>query len=155
MRERLAAALKEALKSQDKRRLSALRLMAAALKERDIAARADAQGQPTGRQGISDEEMLTLFQKMIRQRREAKAAYEQAGRADLAETEAEEIRVIEEFLPKQVSEAETRDAVAAAIKDVGASGMRDMGKVMAALKERYAGRMDFAKASAIAKGALR
>jgi uncharacterized protein YqeY len=145
MRDRLKAETKAALKAQNKSRLSALRLISAALQERDIAAKAS----------IPDAEVPAVLQKMIKQRRESLAIYEKAGRREQAEQEAAEIAVIEEFLPKQMSETEARDAVASAIKDAGAAGPKEMGKVMALLKERYAGRMDFAKASGLVRELLR
>jgi uncharacterized protein YqeY len=141
MRDRLMAQSKAALKAGDKQRLSALRLISAALQERDIAAKAP----------IPDQDIPALLQKLIKQRRESLAIYEKAGRAEQARQEAAEITVIEEFLPKQMSEADAREAIAAVVKDVGAASPKDMGKVMAALKERYAGRMDFGKASAMVK----
>ena len=145
MRERLMAEMKAALKGQDKPRLSALRLISAALQQADIAAKA----------AIPEGEIPALLQKMIKQRRESLAIYQQAGRKAQADQEAVEITVIEEFLPKQLSEAEAQAAVAATIKEVGAANLREMGKVMSALKERYAGRMDFAKASGWAKELLK
>ncbi len=145
MRNRLMAETKAALKAGNKRRLSALRLISAALQERDIAAKAP----------IPDSEVPALLQKMIKQRRESLAIYEKAGRKEQAEQEAIEIAVIEEFLPKQMSEAETREAIAAAIKETGAASAKEMGKVMGALKQRYAGQMDFAKASGLVKELLK
>ena len=145
MRDRLKAETNAALKAQNKPRLSALRLISASLQERDIAARA----------AIPDSEIPALLQKMIKQRRESLAIFEKAGRKEQAQQEATEITVIEEFLPKQMSEVETREAIAATVKEVGAATLKEMGKVMAALKERYAGRMDFAKASALVKEALK
>jgi len=144
MRDRLMAETKVALKAQNKQRLSALRLISAALQERDIAARA----------AIPDQDIPALLQKMIKQRRESLAIYEKAGRTEQAQQEAAEIAVIEEFLPKQMSEAEAQEAIAAAVKEVGASSPKDMGKVMGVLKERYAGRMDFGKASGQVKELL-
>ena len=145
MRDRLMAETKAALKAHNKQRLSALRLISAALQERDIAARAP----------ISDQEVPGLLQKMIKQRRESLAVYEKAGRKELAEQEAAEIAVIEEFLPKQMSEAEAKAAIAAVVNETCAAGPKEMGKVMGALKERYAGRMDFGKASALVKELLK
>ena len=145
MRERLMAETRAALKAQNKPRLSALRLISAALQQSDIAART----------AIPDTEIPALLQKMIKQRRESLGIYEKAGRKEQAEQEALEIAVIEEFLPKQMTEAEAREAIAAAIGDVGAASPKDMGKVMAALKERYAGRMDFGKASGLVKELLK
>ncbi|KAB2917960.1 MAG: GatB/YqeY domain-containing protein [Hyphomicrobiaceae bacterium] len=155
MRDRLMHETKEAMKAQNKRRLSTLRLISAALKDRDIAARVDEKGQSTGRDKITDQEFLALLQKMIKQRRDSIAAYEQAGRAELVQQEAEEIAVIEEFLPKQMGEAEVKAAIAAAVKEVGAASPKDMGKVMAALKARFTGQMDFGKASAQVKELLK
>jgi uncharacterized protein YqeY len=145
MRDRLMAETRAALKAGDKRRLSALRLISAALQDRDIAAKAP----------VPDSEVPALLQKMIKQRRESLAIYEKAGRKEQAEQEAIEIAVIEEFLPKQMSEAEAREAVAAAIKETGANSAKEMGKVMGLLKQRYAGRMDFARASGLVKELLK
>jgi hypothetical protein len=144
MRDRLAAETKAALKSQDKARLSALRLITAALQQADIAARAP----------IADQDIPALLQKMIKQRRESLAIYEKAGRTEQAQQEATEIAVIEEFLPKQMTEAEAKAAIAAAVKEAGATSPKEMGKVMSLLKERHAGRMDFGKASGQVKELL-
>jgi len=148
MRETITAALKTATKAQDKRRISTLRLVSAAIKDRDIAARTAGKGEAT------DAELLELLAKMIKQGEESEKIYADAGRAELAKQEAEEIAIIREFLPKQLSEADTQKAIGDAIAEVGASSVKDMGKVMAALKARYAGQMDFAKASALAKAKL-
>lgn len=148
MRDTLTTAFKEAMKAQDKRRISTLRLIQAALKDRDI----DARGH--GKERISDEEILALLQKMIKQREESAAIYEKAQRLDLSTQEREEIEIIAGFLPKQMSEDETRAAIAEAITASGATGLRDMGKVMAELKAKFAGRMDFGKASPMVKSAL-
>jgi uncharacterized protein len=148
MRETITAALKLATKVQDKRRVSTLRLVSAAIKDRDIAARTAGKGE------VTDAELLELFAKMIKQREESEKIYRDAGRAELAQQEAEEIAIIREFLPKQLSEADTQKAIAAAIAEAGASSVKDMGKVMAALKSHYAGQMDFAKASALVKAKL-
>jgi uncharacterized protein len=145
MRETITAALKAATKAQDKRRISTLRLVSAAIKDRDIAARGLGKGEAT------DAELLELFAKMIKQREESEKIYANAGRAELAKQEAEEIVIIREFLPEQLSEADMQKAVAEAIAEAGAANVKDMGKVMAALKARYAGQMDFAKASALVK----
>jgi uncharacterized protein YqeY len=145
MRDRLRAETNAALKAQDKPRLSALRLISAALQQSDIVAKA----------AIPDAEIPAVLQKMIKQRRESLAIFEKAGRKEQAQQEATEIAVIEEFLPKQMSEAEAKEAVAAVVKEVGAAGPKEMGKVMAALKERYVGRMDFGKASALVKELLK
>jgi uncharacterized protein YqeY len=145
MRDRLAQATKAALKAQDRARLSTLRLISAALQEREIAQRTDS---------LSAPDTLAVLQKMLKQRRDSLAIYQGAGRQDLADQEAKEIAVIEEFLPKQMDEAAVRSAIAAVIKDVGATSPREMGKVMAALKSHYAGQMDFGKASALVKERL-
>lgn len=154
MRDQITEATKVAMKSGDKRRLSTLRLMSAAIKDRDIAARVDDKGQATGKERIDNAEILQLLQKMIKQRREAEATYRDAGRSELVEQEAFEIKVIEEFLPAQMSEDDIRTAVTEVIASEGASGLKDMGRTMGALKARYAGQMDFGKASAIAKQLL-
>jgi uncharacterized protein len=144
MRDRLAAESKAALKSQDKQRLSALRLITAALQQADIAAKA----------AIPDQDIPGLLQRMIKQRRESLAVYEKAGRTEQAQQEAAEIAVIEEFLPRQMTEAEAKAAIAAVVKEVGAASPKDMGKVMGLLKERHAGQMDFGKASGQVKTLL-
>jgi len=148
MRETITAALKLATKAQDKRRVSTLRLVSAAIKDRDIAARTAGKGEAT------DAELLELFAKMIKQREESEKIYREAGRAELATQEAEEIAIIREFLPAQLLDADAQKAIADAIAETGASSVKDMGKVMAALKARYAGQMDFAKASALVKAKL-
>ena len=148
MRETITAALKEATKAQSKRRISTLRLISAAIKDRDIAARTAGKGEAT------DAELLDLLAKMIKQREESEKIYTDAGRTELAKQEGEEIVIIREFLPKQLSEADVQKAVADAIKQAGAASVKDMGKVMAELKARYAGQMDFAKASALVKAKL-
>jgi uncharacterized protein YqeY len=137
MRGRLEEATRAALKSGNKPRLSALRLIRAAIQERDLA----------GRGPIGDAEIPAVLQRMIRQRRDAQEMYAKAGRSAQAQQEADEIAVIEEFLPAAVGESEMEAAIAEAIRAVGATGPKEMGKVMAALKERYLGRMDFAAAS--------
>lgn len=147
LRDRINAATKEAMKSGDKLRLSTLRLVSAAIKNAEIEARTS--GKPLG-----DDELLGLLQKMIKQRQESVELYDKGGRQELADQERGEIRVIEEFLPQQMSEAEARAAIDEVIKQEGAAGMKDMGKVMSALKTAYAGRMDFAKASALVKAQL-
>jgi len=148
MRETINAALRQATKAQDKRRISTLRLISAAIKDRDIAARGQGTGQAT------DAELLDLLAKMIKQREESQRIYADAGRAELAQQEAEEIVIICEYLPKQLSDAEMQKAVADAIAESGASSIRDMGKVMGALKSKYAGQMDFGKAGAVVKAKL-
>src|SRR5690606_28739055 len=144
-----------AMKSGDKRRLATLRLISAAIKDRDIAAQVDSAGQPSGRDKISDAEVLQLLQKMVKQRRDSAETYRKGGREDLAEQEMAEIAVIEEFLPKQLDEAETRAAVEEVMREIECGGLKDMGRVMGVLKERYSGRMDFAKASSIVKELLK
>lgn len=155
MRERINTAMKEAMRAGEKRRLSTLRLVNAAIKDRDIAARVDEKGRATGRDKIDDTEILALLQKMIKQRRESIETYTQGGRQDLVDQEQAEIEVIEEFLPQQMSEEETKAVVEALVTELGASGLKDMGRTMAALKERFTGQMDFAKASAFVKGLLK
>jgi uncharacterized protein YqeY len=149
LRERFTAALKEAMLKQEKRRIATLRLVQAAVKDRDIAART------AGKDGaVSDDEILELLGKMIKQRLESARQYEEGKRPELAAQEREEIEIIKEFLPQQLDEAELRAAVAEAIEATGAQGVKDMGKCMAELKARYAGRMDFAKASQAVKELL-
>ncbi len=148
MRERFTQDLKDAMKAGDKRRLSTVRLVQAALKDKDIEARGAGKGQ------ASDEEILGLLQKMIKQRQESAGIYEQAGRAELASQEREEAEIIASYLPKQMDEAETRQAIEAAIAETGAASMKDMGKVVGVLRSKYAGRMDFAKASGLVKDML-
>lgn len=150
IRDRFAGDLKEAIKAKDPTRVSTLRLVTAAIKDRDIAARTSGNAG-----GVSDTEILAILAKMIRQRQESAAIYERAGRLDLAGQEVAEIAVLQEYLPKQMTEGEVDRAVAAAIQAVGASSLRDMGRVMALLKERHAGAMDFARAGAAIKQALR
>ena len=149
LRQRLNDELKAAMKSRDQRATSTLRLILAALKDRDIAAR--------GRgvtDGIDEEEILSMLQTMIKQRREAISLYEQGGRLELAEQEREEIGIIETFLPKQFNDAEVREVVAKVIADIGAASIKDMGRTMAELRTRYAGQMDFGKASGYVKEKL-
>jgi hypothetical protein len=155
MRERLSEDVKTAMKSGDKRRLATLRLINAAIKDRDLNAGIDDKGQPTGLDKISDQDILSLLQKMIKQRRESMETYLKADRTDLADQEAAEIAVIEGYLPKQMSEAETQQAVAAVAKEIGATGLKDIGRTMSVLKERFTGRMDFAKASTFVKALLK
>ena len=149
LRARLNEALKEAIKAKDGRRIATLRLILAALKDRDIAARSKGQGE-----GIGEDEILQMLQGMIRQRRESIEMYEKGGRPELAAQEAEEIAIIEAFLPRQLDEAETAEAVRAAIAETGAQGLKDMGRVMGPLRQRYAGRMDFAQASRLVRETL-
>jgi uncharacterized protein len=148
MRERFTTEMKEAMKAGDKRKLGTVRLIQAALKDKDIEARGAGRGQ------ASDEEILGLLQKMIKQRQESMVIYEENGRPELAQAEREEAEVIQSFLPKQMDEAEIRAAVEAAIAETGAASMKDMGKVVGALRGKHAGRMDFAKASGLVKEML-
>ncbi len=149
LRQKLNEALKTAMRAKEERRVSTTRLILAALKDRDIAARGD--GRPDG---INDDEILVLLQMMVRQRRESIELYEKGGRPELADREREEIAIIEEYLPRQLSENEVADAAKKLVAEVGAKGIKDMGKVMAQLKARYAGQIDLAKASAIVKNIL-
>lgn len=149
LREQVNDALKAAIRAQEKPRMSTLRLISAAIKDRDIQNRTAGRGE-----GVSDEEVLDILAKMVKQRRESVQIYEEAGRIELAEREQREIVVIEEFLPRQLSDDEARMAVRAVIGELNAEGLKDMGRVMGALKERHAGQMDFARASAIAKELL-
>ncbi|MEM7776891.1 MAG: GatB/YqeY domain-containing protein [Pseudomonadota bacterium] len=154
MRDEINAAVKAAMKAGEKSRLTTLRMITAAIKDRDIAARVDANGKQTGIEQVGDDEILQLLQKMIKQRRESIATYETAGRKDLVAQEQAEIGIIEAFLPKQMTEEEVKAAVAEAVAEIKPDGMKDMGKVMGVLKSRYTGRMDFAKASAAVKAAI-
>ena len=149
LRTKLNDALKGAMKSQDARRTSTLRLILAALKDRDI----DAKGKGNS-EGISDDDILSMLQGMVKQRRDSIALYEQGGRKDLAAQETEEIAIIEEFLPRQMAKGEIEAAVKSVLAELKASGLKDMGRVMAALKAKHAGQMDFAQASGIVKGLL-
>lgn len=149
LRTRLNEALKEAMRAKDQRAVATVRLILAALKDRDIAARG--RGIPDG---IDETEILSMLQTMVKQRRESIDLYEQGGRIELAEQEREEIAVIERFMPKQLDDAEIRAAVAALATEIGAAGIKDMGRVMAELRSRYAGQMDFARASGIVREQL-
>ena len=140
LRSEISTALKEAMKAKAEIETATLRLILAALKDRDIAARSKGVSEP-----IDEEEILELLQKMVRQRREAIDLYVKGGRQDLADREAAEIQIIQRFLPKPLSDADVESAVAAVIDELEASSIKDMGRVMTALKERYAGRMDFGK----------
>ena len=148
LRDEINNALKEAMKARDERRVSTLRLVNSALKNADIEARGQNKG-PLG-----DDELLALLAKMIKQRQESIDLYEKGGRAELAQQERDEIAIIAAYLPKQMSDAEVRTAIARAIADTSASSMKDMGKVIAALKARYAGQMDFGKVSPLVKELL-
>jgi uncharacterized protein YqeY len=149
LRTRLSGALKTAMKGKDAPTVSTLRLIMAALKDRDIAARGNG-----NKDGIPEEEILGLLQSMIKQRRDSIALYEKGGRMELAQQEAEEIAIIEEYLPQQMSDDDIAAAIDAVIEDAGAATLKDMGKVMAGLKEKHAGSMDFSMASAMVKERL-
>ncbi|MDF0600613.1 GatB/YqeY domain-containing protein [Psychromarinibacter sp. C21-152] len=151
MRTRVSTALKDAMKSKDAARLSTLRLINAAIKDKDIAQRGESEGD-TG--GVSDAEVLAILGKMVKQRQESARAYEEGGRLDLAERERDEIAVIEEFLPKQLSDDEVRAAVDKAIRKTDANSIRDMGRVMGALKAQYTGQMDFGRVGPMVKERL-
>ncbi len=148
MRDAIQAALKDAQKSQDKCRVSTLRLICAAVKDRDIANRSN------GKDPVSDEEISEILTKMVKQRRESAETYEQAGRLELADQERRELAVILEFLPKQMCEEEVEQACENVVRETGAEGLRDVGKCMSTLKERFSGQMDFSKASGVVKGIL-
>lgn len=149
LRASIMAATKQAMKDKAANRLSTLRLISAAIKDRDIAARTEGNDE-----GVGDDELLAILGKMTRQRSESAKTYEEAGRIDLAERELEEITVIEEFLPRQLDDDEVDAAIDAAITTVGAASIRDMGKVMGELKGKYTGQMDFGSVGAKVKGKL-
>jgi uncharacterized protein YqeY len=148
LRDDINNAVKEAMKAKDERKLSTLRMVNSTLKNADIEARG--QGKPP----LSDDDVLGVLQKMIKQRQESVELYDKGGRAELADQERAEIAVISAYLPKQMSEDEVKAAIGAIITETGAAGMKDMGKVIAALKAKYAGQMDFGKASGLVKAAL-
>jgi len=148
LRDEINKALKDAMKARDELRVSTLRLVSAAIKNADIEA------QLAGRPSLADSELLAILQKMIKQRQESVAIFDQAGRKELADRERREIEIISAYLPQQMPEPEVKAAIAGIIGQVGARDVKDMGKVMAALKAGYAGRMDFGKASALVKGML-
>jgi uncharacterized protein YqeY len=148
LRERLQTALKEAMKAKEADRLSALRLINAAIKDREIALRGEGPGE------VTDGDLLVVLGKMVKQRQESARMYQEAGRLELAEKELAEIKVIEEFLPRQLSAAEVAAAIEAAVAETGAASIRDMGKVMGVLKAKYTGQMDFAAAGAAIKARL-
>ena len=148
-RTRVNQALKQAMKDREASRLATLRLINAAIKDREIADRVDGESG-----GIGDAEVLAILGKMTKLRNESARAYEEGGRLDLAERELNEIAIIEEFLPKQLSDEEITEAVKAAVSDTGAESIRDMGKVMGALKGKYTGQMDFGKVGPMVKDQL-
>jgi len=147
MREKISSELKAAMKAGERRRVDTIRMIMAALKDKDIEARG--QGKD-----VSGEEILALLQKMVKSRKESLEIYEKAGRADLATQESEEIAIIQGFLPSPMSEADVEQAIAATLAETGAASIKDMGRVIGALKGKYAGRMDFGKASALVKAKL-
>jgi uncharacterized protein YqeY len=147
LRDDINNALKEAMKARDERKIATLRLVNSTFKNADIEARASGKT-------LSDAELLPVLQKMVKQRQESKELYEKGGRPELAQQEGEEIAIIAAYLPKQMSEAEMAAAIDAAIAETAATAMKDMGKVVGALKAKFAGQMDFAKASALVKGKL-
>src|SRR5579872_2857697 len=149
LRERFNTELKEAMKAREQKRLATLRLILAGLKERDIANRSE-----SSREGISEEEILSLLAKMVKQREESAAAYDAGGRPELASSERDEIDIIRRFMPQQLSVDEMKAAIEGVVADTGATSIKDMGKVMGLLKERYSGQMDFAKAGASVKEVL-
>ena len=149
MRARINQDVKDAMKAGDKVRLGTLRLLTAAIKDREIGVGGAAPVE------VGDAEVVAVLQKMVKQRRESAATYEQAGRTDLADKEKAEIAVLEAYLPKQLDEAGVKAAVAALIAELGAAGPKDMGRVMGALKERFAGQMDFGRASGVVKELLK
>ena len=148
LRDDINNAVKEAMKAKDERKVSTLRMVNSTIKNADIEARG--QGKPP----LSDGDLLSVLQKMIKQRQEAVELYDKGGRAELANQEREEIAIITAYLPKQMSEDDVKKAISAVITETGAAGIKDMGKVIGALKAKYAGQMDFGKASALVKAAL-
>lgn len=150
IRERFSGDLKDAIKARAPQRVSCLRLICAAIKDRDIAARTG-----DNAEGVSDADILGILARMIKQRQESAKAYEEGGRLDLAAQERDEIKIIQDYLPRQMSEAEVSRAITEAIDATGAASIRDMGKVMAQLKARHTGQMDFARAGAAIKDAFR
>lgn len=150
LREQLSASLKEAMKARDQARVSTLRLINAALHDRDIALR----GEGGSEDGIAESDVLALLGKMVKQRQDSARIYEEGGRLELAEKELAEIKIIEDFLPRQLSAAEVEAAIAAVVADLGAGSIRDMGRVMGELKARYTGQMDFAAAGPLVKARL-
>lgn len=148
LRDKFNSAMKEAMRSKDRRRLSTIRLIMAAVKDRDISVRTESDSK------VGDSEIIDILSKMVKQRNDSIKAYQDAGRLELAKQEADEIEIIQEFLPRQLDEQEIEAAVKEAIEKTSASGLKDIGKIMASLKGDYSGQMDFAKASAMAKGLL-
>jgi len=149
LRDQLTTAMKQAMRDKDKRRLTTIRLILAAIKDRDIAARTDKNASQN-----EDEVILGILSKMIKQRKESLVVYEEAGRLELAQQEQDEMDIISEFMPRQMADDEITAAVAEAIAETGATGLKDIGKIMAMLKGKYAGQMDFSRASAMARSRL-
>ncbi|MDB2398338.1 GatB/YqeY domain-containing protein [Planktomarina sp.] len=149
LRDRLSVSLKEAMKAKDATRLMTLRLINAAIKDRDIDARSERTDA-----GVSDDDLLAILSKMVKQRQESARAYEEGGRLELAEKERAEIVIVEEFLPRQLSEQEVEKAITEAITASGANSIRDMGKVMGVLKSKYTGQLDFGKVGGMVKAQL-
>jgi hypothetical protein len=149
LRARISNGVKDAMRAREADRLSTLRLISAAIKDRDIAARGEGEEGP-----VSDEVILGLLGKMVRQRQDSARIYDEGGRIDLAEKERAEIAVIEEYLPRQLSEAEVAAALETAVAETGATSIRDMGRVMAALKARYTGQMDFGRVGPLVRARL-
>lgn len=150
LRDKLTADMKDAMKAGEKKKVNTIRLMTSAIKEKEINSRTE--GHDSG--AITDAGILEVLTKMVKQRQDSIAAFEAGGRADLAQNEREETNIIQAYMPKQMDEAEAKSAVAEVIKTVGASSIKDMGKVMAELKSKYAGQMDMGKAGGIVKGLL-
>ena len=148
LRENINNAMKEAMKARDERRVGTLRMMNAAIKNADIAARGE------GKEPLNEADLMSLFQKMIKQRQESAELYDKGARPELAAAERGEIEIITAYLPKQMSDAEAGSAISSLLQEINAETMKDMGRAMAALKERFAGKMDFAKASAKVKELL-
>jgi uncharacterized protein YqeY len=149
LRQRLKDELVQAMKAKDQRKVATLRLIMAAVKDRDITART-----PESREGVDDDEIMQILGKMIRQRQDSITSYEEGGRPELAEQERQEISIIESFLPEQMTDEEIESACTTVMDELEAASLKDMGRTMAALKERYAGKMDFGKAGQVVKGRL-
>lgn len=148
LRESLRDALKDAMRARQSCKVDTLRLILAAMKDRDIAARGE------GRPPVSEDEILAMLQRMVRQRQDSIAMYEEAGRIDLVEREQEEVRIIHEFMPRQMGEDEIRAVSESMKEELGCQGIKDMGRMMSAMKERYAGQMDFGRAACVVKSLL-
>jgi uncharacterized protein YqeY len=150
LREKLNADLKDAMKAGDKRKLATIRLMNAAIKDKDISARTDGHDS----EKIPDSAILDVFAKMVKQRQDSVAAFDAGGRAELAQAEREEMAIIQSYMPKQMSDEEAKAAIAGVIAAVGATSVKDMGKVMAELKAKFSGQMDMGKAGGVVKSLL-